>query len=56
MAVLTICSEGARRLVEAAELALEMLARRDQLAGASERDVSTERMPDQFVDEPLSYE
>ncbi|KAH9032715.1 hypothetical protein EDB84DRAFT_1270536 [Lactarius hengduanensis] len=33
--------KGARRLVEAAELALEMLARRDQLVGSEERDVTS---------------
>jgi hypothetical protein len=42
--------EGARRLVEAAEHALELLARRDQLAAVEERDVSTEGMPDRDVD------
>ncbi len=41
MAMLTICSEGARKLIEAAELALEMLARRDQLVAAEERDVTS---------------
>ena len=56
--MLTIYSEGTRRLVNAAELALEMLARRDELAASSEQDVSTEWMPDQVevVDEPVSYE
>jgi len=39
--MLTICSEGARKLIEAAELALEMLARRDQLVAAEERDVTS---------------
>jgi hypothetical protein len=42
--------KGARRLVEAAEHALELLARRDQLATVEERDVSTEGMPDRDVD------
>ncbi|KAF8268326.1 hypothetical protein EI94DRAFT_1727948 [Lactarius quietus] len=34
--------QGARRLIEAAELAMEMLARRDQLAVVPEQDVGTE--------------
>lgn len=33
--------KGTRRLVEAAELALEMLARRDQLVASEERDVTS---------------
>lgn len=33
-------------MVEAAEVALEMLARRDQLAVAEEKDVGTEGMPE----------
>ena len=37
--------EGSRRLVEAAEAALEMLARRNQLAACEEKDVSTEGIP-----------
>ena len=63
MVVLTIYSEGSRRLGEAAELALEMLARRDELAAVSERlatvserNVSTEGVPDQVVDDRVSYE
>ena len=43
VAVLTICSEGVRRLVEGAELALEMLAQREQLLAAEERDVTSDQ-------------
>lgn len=41
--MLTIYSEGVRRLIEGAELALEMLAQRDQLIVVEERDVTSDQ-------------